>query len=92
MFCHLTIPQTLGISLHWKTPSDGLYVSLKVVATLLNREYFGENRSFTLAKALYSADSTSNGNLNFIKLGDLLTHRPRFTDHNGEFQVKEIRP
>ena len=79
--------QTLGISLLWRSPSDSLKVSIKVGVTLLNREYFGENRSFKINKAVFDKDNASNGNLNFIKLGDLLTHRPRFTDHNGEFQV-----
>ena len=62
-------------------------MNLKVVVTLLNREYFGENRSFQLTKANFDKDNISNGDPNFIKLADLLTHRPRFTDHNGEFQV-----
>ncbi len=30
----------------------------------------------------------SNGNGSFIKIAELLTHRPRFVDTNGEFQVR----
>ena len=59
--------------------------------TLLNREYFGENRSFMIKKATFDHEHLSNGNGSFIKIADLLTHRPRFTDSNGEFQVKNTK-
>ena len=79
--------QNLGISLIWRSSSEGLEVNVKAVVTLLNREFFGENRSFTLNRACFTQDNSQQGNLSFIKIADLLTHRPRFTDHNGEFQV-----
>jgi hypothetical protein len=72
----------------WKSPTDGVNVNLNLTVTLLNREFFGENRTFCMKKATYSKDNVSNGNRIFIKIGDLLTHRPRFMDSNGEFQVR----
>lgn len=71
----------------WRSSSEGVEVNVKAVVTLLNREFFGENRSFTLNRACFTKDNSRQGNLSFIKIADLLTHRPRFTDHNGEFQV-----
>ena len=85
------IPQALGISLLWRSASEGVNVKLNLCVTLLNREYFGENRSFMIKKATFDHEHLSNGNGSFIKIADLLTHRPRFTDSNGEFQVKNTK-
>ncbi|TRY60992.1 hypothetical protein TCAL_08404 [Tigriopus californicus] len=79
---------TLGIYLVWRSPSDGVNVSLDLRVTLLNREAFDENRTFTMRKATFLTGYHQNGNRGFIKIGDLLTHRPRFVDTNGEFQVE----
>lgn len=80
--------KTLGIYLVWRSPSDGVNVSLDLRVTLLNREAFDENRTFTMRKATFLTGYHQNGNRGFIKIGDLLTHRPRFVDTNGEFQVE----
>eukprot|EP00095_Tigriopus_kingsejongensis_P006112 maker-scaffold872_size86337-snap-gene-0.17 protein:Tk06112 transcript:maker-scaffold872_size86337-snap-gene-0.17-mRNA-1 annotation:"PREDICTED: uncharacterized protein LOC103573133" len=80
--------KTLGIYLVWRSPSEGINVSLDLMVTLLNREAFDENRSFSIRKATFLTGYHQNGNRGFIKIGDLLTHRPRFVDTNGEFQVE----
>ena len=82
-----SIPQTLGIYLVWRSPSEGMNVSLDMNVTLLNRENFHENRSFLIRRATFQSGYHQNGNRAFIKIADLLTHRPRFVDTNGEFQV-----
>ena len=70
--------QTLGILLVWKSPSDGVKVQLDLSITLLNRENFSENRSFRISAAEFEArNRESAGNRNFIKIAELLTHRPR---------------
>ena len=87
----------LGISLLWKTPSHGISVQLNLLVTLLNRENFMENQQFEIPNASYyisheddSKNRTIHGNRSFISIGELLSHRPRFVDTNGEFQI-EIR-
>ena len=79
--------QALGVSLIWRNPSEGMNVILNLCVTLLNREYFGDNKSFVIKRALFNSEHFTNGNSSLIKVADLLTHRPRFTDANGEFQV-----
>ena len=75
------------MSLIWRNPSEGMNVILNLCVTLLNREYFGDNKSFVIKRALFNSEHVTNGNSSLIKVADLLTHRPRFTDANGEFQV-----
>ena len=87
----------LGISLLWKNPSPGINVHLDVSVTLLNRENFMENKHFEIIGAHYymaHEDQCNNkkihGHRAFISIGELLSHRPRFVDTNGEFQI-EVR-
>ena len=89
----------LGISLLWKSPSRGINIDVDLSVTLLNRESFTENRHFEISNAKFClphgeniADdcTTVNGNRAFISIAELLSHRPRFVDVNGEFQI-EIR-
>ena len=78
------------MSLIWRNPSEGMNVHLNLCVTLLNREYFGDNKSFVIKRALFNSEHVTNGNSSLIKVADLLTHRPRYTDANGEFQVSDI--
>ena len=87
----------LGISLLWKTPSHGINVHLDLLVTLLNRENFMENQHFEISDANYFMEHeddcnsrTAHGNRSFISIAELLSHRPRFVDTNGEFQI-EVR-
>ena len=80
--------QALGIYLLWRSPSEGVNVSLEVTVTLLNRENFKDNRTFTIRRAGYRHGFLSNGNRAFITIADILTHRPRYLDQNGEFQIE----
>ena len=87
----------LGISLLWKTPSRGISVHLDLLVTLLNRENFMENQQFEISNANYYMaheddcnNRTIHGNRSFISIAELLSHRPRFVDTNGEFQI-EVR-
>ena len=80
--------QNLGVALVWRSPSDGVNVELEVSFTLLNREHFSENKTFALPNATFNHTQVRNGNTCFIKVGDLLTHRPRYVDTNGEFIVE----
>ena len=89
----------LGISLLWKSPSQRINIDVDLTVTLLNRESFTENQHFQIPNANFymshgesnsSEYSTVNGNRSFISIADLLSHRPRFVDINGEFQI-EIR-
>ena len=87
----------LGISLLWRSPSPGINIHVDLLVTLLNRENFTENEHFRIENAHYSRSDeigteniTSNGNRAFISIAELLSHRPRFVDTNGEFQI-EIR-
>ena len=87
----------LGISLVWKSASPSINVHLDLRVTLLNRESFHENQHFVISNAQYSMSShdvgemdnkTSNGNRAFISIAELISHRPRFVDTNGEFQIE----
>ena len=87
----------LGISILWKNPSPGVYIHLDLLVTLLNRESFTENQYFQLPDAQFFMShenitecNTTNGNHAFISIADLLSHRPRYVDTNGEFQI-EVR-
>ena len=80
--------KTLGIYLLWRNPSENLHVSLDVSFTLLNRECYSESRSLSLPRSSFRQGFASSGVGSFIKIADLLTHRPRFVDANGEFQVE----
>ena len=89
----------LGIALLWKSPSRGINIDVDLSVTLLNRESFTENQHFEISSANFcmshgennaANSSTVNGNRAFISIADLLSHRPRFVDVNGEFQI-EIR-
>ena len=91
----LVILQILGISLLWKSPSPGVNVQVDFMVTLLNRERFSENQFFSIPNAHYSMQNdtvrdcvTAIGNRAFIPIAELLTHRPRFVDTNGEFQIE----
>ena len=89
--CKSHLFQALGVSLIWRNPSEGMNVILNLCVTLLNREYFGDNKSFVIKRALFNSEHVTNGNSSLIKVADLLTHRPRFTDANGEFQVSTFQ-
>lgn len=80
--------QTLGITLNWKSRSENVNVNLDVSFTLMNREKFTENKSFSMTSASFNQQDYSQGNTSFLKIADLLTHRPRFVDNNGEFIVE----
>ena len=81
----------------WKSVSHGINIDVDLTVTLLNRESFEENQQFAIPNANFcmsyggnnSADCTTvNGNRAFISIADLLSHRPRFVDTNGEFQIE----
>jgi hypothetical protein len=41
----------------WRNPSDGMKVLLDFSITLLNREHFSDNQTFTAQKAKFTRDA-----------------------------------
>jgi hypothetical protein len=52
--------KTLGVYLVWRNPSDGVKVILDFAITLLNRDHFSLNQSYTAKTIKFTSDAKSN--------------------------------
>lgn len=76
----------LGVYLVWRNPSEGLRVYIDFAFTLLNREHFSANETFSGRQIKFTFDSPAQGNRRYIPVDDLYDRN--FTDANGEFQLE----
>ena len=58
--------KALGVYLVWRNPSDGMRVFLDFSITLLNREHFTDNQTFTTQKAKFTKDAQCESYLNMF--------------------------
>jgi len=81
--------KNLGITLIWRSPTEGTQVGVEASFTLMSRDHFTYNKSWSLPKDFhFTSTRTKIGNTGFASVTDLLKHRPRFVDNNGEFIVE----
>lgn len=78
--------KVLGVYLVWRSGSEGMRVYADFTFTILNREHFSVNESFSGKQIKFTHDSPAQGNRNYIPVNDLYTRN--FTDPNGEFQLE----
>ena len=78
--------KVLGVYLVWRNPSEGLRVYIDFSFTLLNREHFSANETFSGRQIKFTFDSPAQGNRRYIPVDDLYDRN--FTDSNGEFQLE----
>lgn len=76
----------LGVYLVWRNPSEHVRLYIDFAFSLLNREHFSGNESFSGKQIKFSKDSPAQGNRKFINVGSL--YERKFTDTNGEFQLE----
>ena len=78
--------KVLGVYLVWRNPSEGMRVYIDFSFTLLNREHFSANETFSGRQIKFTFDSPAQGNRRYIPVDDL--YERNFTDANGEFQLE----
>ena len=78
--------KVLGVYLVWRTPSEGMRVYIDFSFTLLNREHFSANETFSGRQIKFTFDSPAQGNRRYIPVDDI--YERNFTDSNGEFQLE----
>lgn len=78
--------KVLGVFLVWRNPSEGMRVYVDFAFTILNREHFSMNESFSGKQIKFTFESPAHGNRNYIPVNDLYSRN--FTDTNGEFQLE----
>jgi len=78
--------KVLGVYLVWRNPSEGMRVYIDFSFTLLNREHFSANETFSGRQIKFTFDSPAQGNRRYIPVDDL--YMRNFTDGNGEFQLE----
>ncbi|MCL4163278.1 UNVERIFIED_CONTAM: hypothetical protein GTU68_030895 [Idotea baltica] len=78
--------KVLGVYLVWRNPCEGMRVYIDFTFTLLNREHFSVNESFTGKQVKFTFDSPAQGKRKLINMDDLYSRN--FTDENGEFQLE----
>ncbi|ODM88537.1 hypothetical protein Ocin01_18145, partial [Orchesella cincta] len=78
--------KVLGVYLVWRNPSEGMKVHVDFSFTLLNREHFSANETFSGKSVKFSYDSPAQGNRRYIPVHDLYARN--FADRNGEFQLE----
>ncbi|XP_046439487.1 uncharacterized protein LOC124190690 [Daphnia pulex] len=78
--------KVLGVYLVWRNPSEGMRVYIDFSFTLLNREHFSSNETFSGRQIKFTFDSPAQGNRRYIPVDDL--YERNFTDSNGEFQLE----
>ena len=78
--------KVLGVYLVWRNPSEGMRVYVDFSFTLLNREHFSANETFSGKQVKFSYDSPAQGNRRYIPVHDLYARN--FADRNGEFQLE----
>ncbi|XP_037084853.1 uncharacterized protein LOC119105493 [Pollicipes pollicipes] len=76
----------LGVYLVWKNPSEHVRLYIDFAFSLLNRDHFSGNESFSGKQIKFSKESPAQGNRKFINVGSL--YERKFTDANGEFQLE----
>lgn len=78
--------KVLGVYLVWRNASEGMRVYIDFSFTLLNREHFSVNETFSGKQVKFTYDSPAQGNRRYIPVNDL--YGRNFTDSNGEFQLE----
>lgn len=78
--------KVLGVYLVWRNASEGMRVYVDFTFTILNREHFSVNESFSGKQIKFTYESPAQGNRNYIPVNDLYSRN--FTDANGEFQLE----
>jgi len=78
--------KVLGVYLVWKSSSEGMRVYIDFTFTILNREHFTGNESFSGKTIKFTHDCAAQGNRNYLPVSDLYSRN--FTDQNGEFQLE----
>lgn len=78
--------KVLGVYLVWRNPSEGMRVYVDFSFTLLNREHFSANETFSGKQVKFTYDSPAQGNRRYIPVHDLFGRN--FADRNGEFQIE----
>ncbi|EEB16095.1 hypothetical protein Phum_PHUM404580 [Pediculus humanus corporis] len=78
--------KVLGVFLVWRNASEGMRLYIDFTFTILNREHFSVNESFTGKQIKFTYESPAHGNRNYIPVNDL--YKRNFTDTNGEFQLE----
>ncbi|KAF0294076.1 hypothetical protein FJT64_008217 [Amphibalanus amphitrite] len=76
----------LGVYLVWRSPSEHMRLYIDFAFSLLNRDHFSGNESFSGKQIKFSKESPAQGNRKFINVGSL--YERKFTDSNGEFQLE----
>ena len=71
--------------IRWAT-KKGMRVYIDFSFTLLNREHFSANETFSGRQIKFTFDSPAQGNRRYIPVDDL--YERNFTDGNGEFQLE----
>ena len=51
--------KSLGVYLVWKNPSEGMKVFVDFTITLLNRDHYSENKTFSAKNIKYTGDAKS---------------------------------
>lgn len=78
--------KVLGVFLVWRNASEGMRIYIDFTFTILNREHFSVNESFSGKQIKFTYESPAHGNRNYISVNDL--YNRNFTDPNGEFQLE----
>lgn len=78
--------KVLGVFLIWRNASESMRAYVDFTFTILNREHFSVNESFSGKQIKFTYESPAHGNRNYIPVSDLYTRN--FTDSNGEFQLE----
>ena len=78
--------KVLGVYLVWRNPSEGMKVFVDFSFTLLNREHFSANETFSGKHVKFSYDCPAQGNRRYVPVADLYSRS--FADRNGEFQLE----
>ncbi|KAK6624912.1 hypothetical protein RUM44_011776 [Polyplax serrata] len=78
--------KVLGVFLVWRNASEGMRIYIDFSFTILNREHFSVNETFSGKQIKFTYESPAHGNRNYIPVNDLYSRN--FTDPNGEFQLE----
>jgi len=78
--------KVLGVYLVWRGASRNLRVYVDFTFTLLNREHFSMNESFSGKRVKFTYEAPAQGNRSYIAVADLFSRN--FADTNGEFQLE----
>uniref|UniRef100_A0A8D8QVL2 MATH domain-containing protein n=1 Tax=Cacopsylla melanoneura TaxID=428564 RepID=A0A8D8QVL2_9HEMI len=77
--------KVLGVFLVWKSACENMRVYVDFTFTLLNRQHFSVNESFSGKQVKFTAECPAQGSRHFVPVADLYARH--FTDTNGEFQL-----